>query len=159
MKYYNTKNPIQNMKREEANQQQEKIINEEGDVINNEPDAEDGYDGEPEGNLGLDDLVAPENVVVGFEENLMPLEGLVQDAKAAVNNLKDMFKIDATKSFNAFGGANQKIEVNPFAIRKQVDVKRLKFQLWDYMRPQLEKVDQIQRQQKLQMTQVLGELY
>lgn len=107
----------------------------------------------------MDDLVEPENVVVGFEENLLPLEGLVQDTKGTVNNLKDMFKIDATKSFNAFGGANQKIEVNPFAIRKQVDVKRLKFQLWDYMRPQLEKVDQIQRQQKLQMTQVLGELY
>lgn len=55
--------------------QQAKIINEEGEVINNEQDQLDGYDGEQEGELGLDDLVAPENVVVGFEENLMPLDG------------------------------------------------------------------------------------
>lgn len=55
--------------------QQAKIMNEEGEVINNEQDQLDGYDGEQEGELGLDDLVAPENVVVGFEENLMPLDG------------------------------------------------------------------------------------
>ena len=59
--------------------QQEKIINEEGEIINNDPEASDGYDGGQEENLGLDDLVAPENVVVGFEDNMIQLEGLVSD--------------------------------------------------------------------------------
>lgn len=36
------------------------------------------------------------------------------------------------------GGANQEIGLNPFAIRKHVDVKRLKTQLWDHIQPILE---------------------
>lgn len=67
----------------------------------------DGYDGGQEENeLGLDDLVAPENVVIGFEDNLMPLEGLAPEGQGVVNNLKDMFKVETSNRFNAFGGTN-----------------------------------------------------
>ncbi len=62
--------------------------------------------------------MAPENVVVGFEDNLIPLEGLAQEGRALVNNMKDMFKVDTSNRFNAFGGTNQRIQLNPFAIRK-----------------------------------------
>ena len=46
-----------------------------------------------------------------------------------------MFKTQSMRRFDAAGGLNQKIQLNQFAIRKQVDVKRLKYQLWDTMEP------------------------
>lgn len=46
-----------------------------------------------------------------------------------------MFKTHSMKRFDAAGGANQEIQLNQFAIRKQVDVKRLKYQLWESMEP------------------------
>lgn len=51
----------------------EKIINEEGEVINNDQEMSDG--GGHQEDIGIDDLVEPENVVIGFEDNPMPLEG------------------------------------------------------------------------------------
>jgi hypothetical protein len=49
-----------------------------------------------------------------------------------------MFNVHQSKKFQAMGGANQEIGLNPFAIRKNVDVKRLKTQLWDHIQPILE---------------------
>jgi hypothetical protein len=136
MKYYNIQqNPVQAIKKVKA-EEPERIINEEGEVINNDAEMSDG-NGHQE-DLGIDDLVEPENVVIGFEDNPIPLEGPLGQ-EPVVNNLKDMFRVDTSNRFNAFGGTNQKIQLNPFAIRKQVDVKRLKFQLWDNMKPKLEK--------------------
>ena len=49
-----------------------------------------------------------------------------------------MFSVHQDKKFNALGGNNQEIGLNAFAIRKHVDVKRLKTQLWDSIQPILE---------------------
>ena len=51
-----------------------------------------------------------------------------------------MFKTHSMKRFDAAGGANQEIALNQFAIRKQVDVKRRKYQLWESMEPVLLRV-------------------
>ena len=45
--------------------------------------------------------------------------------------MRDMFIVKESKRFEATGGLNQHIALNVFAIRKTVDVKRLKQQLWD----------------------------
>ena len=45
----------------------EKIINEEGEIINNDQEMSDG--GGHQEDIGIDDLVEPENVVIGFEDN------------------------------------------------------------------------------------------
>jgi hypothetical protein len=37
-----------------------------------------------------------------------------------------MFNVHASKKFEAAGGVNQEIGLNQFAIRRTVDVKRLK---------------------------------
>ena len=42
------------------------------------------------------------------------------------NRLRDMFNVHQSKRFEAGGGNNQEIALNQFAIRKNVDVKRLK---------------------------------
>lgn len=42
-----------------------------------------------------------------------------------------MFRVSQSRKFEATGGALQHISLNPFAIQKNVDVKRLKHQLWD----------------------------
>lgn len=49
-----------------------------------------------------------------------------------------MFKVHSMKRFDAGGGLNQEIQLNSFAIRKQVDVKRLKHQLWATMEKKFE---------------------
>ena len=73
MKYYNIQqNPIQTIKKLKV-EEPEKIINEEGEVINNDQEMSDG--GGHQEDIGIDDLVEPENVVIGFEDNPMPLEG------------------------------------------------------------------------------------
>lgn len=73
MKYYNMQqNPIQAIKKQKP-EEAEKIINEEGEVINNDAEMSDG-NGQQE-DIGLDDLVEPENVIIGFEDNPLPLEG------------------------------------------------------------------------------------
>ena len=51
-----------------------------------------------------------------------------------------MFKVKESKKFEATGGTNQHISLNAFAIRKAVDVKRLKHQLWDVLQPKLNSV-------------------
>ena len=49
-----------------------------------------------------------------------------------------MFVVSQTRKFEATGGTNQHINLNPFAIQKNVDVKRLKHQLWDTLQPKLD---------------------
>lgn len=54
------------------------------------------------------------------------------------NKLRDMFNVQASRKFEASGGGGQEIALNQFAIRRNVDVKRLKTQLWDSIKPILE---------------------
>jgi len=49
-----------------------------------------------------------------------------------------MFKVVNSNKFEATGGTNQQINVNPFAIRKTINVKRLKNQLWDVLQDKIE---------------------
>ena len=53
-----------------------------------------------------------------------------------------MLNVSRSKRFEATGGNNQKIGLNAFAIRKNVDVKRLKHQLWDHIHPKLDEINQ-----------------
>lgn len=76
---------------------------------------------------GQDDDFDIKNVEVGFEENLIEVNQFAQDGNKSIHNLKDMFRVETNQRFTTFGGTNQQIQLNPFAIRKQVDVKRLKF--------------------------------
>lgn len=84
-----------------------------------------------------------ENMDMGFEEiEQMPHNPEVDILKQtqAVNNFKQMFVSSPTKRFDAAGGLHQQIMLNPFAIRKQIDVKRLKLQLWEHMEQRLKKI-------------------
>ena len=53
-----------------------------------------------------------------------------------------MFSSQQNTRFEATGGRNQAIGLNAFAIRKTVDVKRLKHQLWDHIKPKIEEINQ-----------------
>ena len=65
------------------------------------------------------------DVEIGFEEEHADLMQPHLSAQQQ-NRLRDMFNVHADKKFEATGGANQEIGLNQFAIRKTVDVKRLK---------------------------------
>jgi Condensin complex subunit 2 len=77
-----------------------------------------------------------------------------------------MFNVNASKKFEATGGDNQEIGLNAFAIRKTVDVKRLKTQLWEsvdkileFKRSKQRPNDQIVlRQQSTSVTDPSGEV-
>ena len=75
------------------------LMNEEGEIM--EAPQEEEFDG------------PMEDVEVGFEEAL-------DDQPGAVANLKDMFKVQQEKRFQ------EQMKLNPLAIQRQVDVKRLK---------------------------------
>ena len=66
----------------------------------------------------------------------------MQEPGFTQNHLKDMLNVSRSKRFEAAGGSNQKIGLNAFAIRKNVDVKRLKHQLWDHIHPKLDEINQ-----------------
>ena len=77
-------------------------------------------------------------IEVGFEEPNIEVHGFGSyNAEKQQKNLRDMFKVHSMKRFDAAGGGGQEIQLNQFAIRKQVDVKRLKKHLWETMEPQL----------------------
>ena len=69
-----------------------------------------------------------------------------------------MFKVQSMRRFDAAGGLNQKIQLNQFAIRKQVDVKRLKYQLWDTMEPILSNASASAKQQQEDVEMDSGDL-
>ena len=62
--------------------------------------------------------------VRGFADNYI-------DTSRQQNELRDMFNIKQANRFEAAGGNNQHISLNAFVIRKTLNVKRLKSQLWD----------------------------
>jgi len=93
-------------------------MNEEGEIIEAEhdvpdvPDMLDQMDGQVE--VGLE------------EEQFEPKVSHLNTSVMQQNKLRDMFSVHQDKKFDALGGANQEIGLNQFAIRKHVDVKRLK---------------------------------
>ena len=77
--------------------------------------------------------------VRGFADNYI-------DTSRQQNELRDMFKIQQSQRFEATGGTNQHISLNAFAIRKTLNVKRLKNQLWEALQPKLNSVaDRVNR--------------
>ena len=126
MKYYIVRPPKKPTTANVETKQRMQIINEEGEIINNGQDGDDFGDNDMNGG-GQDDDFDIKHVEVGFEENLIEVNQFAQDGNKSIHNLKDMFRVETNQRFTAFGGTNQQIQLNPFAIRKQVDVKRLKF--------------------------------
>ena len=117
---------------------QPQFINEEGDYLEGQNDDFGEADAQDDGfkqEEGAGD--AQPEIELGFEEaTLEEGQGFGSfSAQKQQSNLRDMFKTHQMKRFDAAGGVNQEIRLNSFAIRKQVDVKRLKFQLWDTMDP------------------------
>jgi hypothetical protein len=99
MKFYN-----KNVVKETA-----QVVNEEGDIMQHAEAPVQEQDAE---------------IDVLFEDVQGPGADFRLDVQK-VQNLKDMFQTQQ-KQFDSGGGFNQQIVLNPFAIRKQVDVKRLK---------------------------------
>lgn len=98
MKYYN-----KNVAKEAV-----QVVNEEGDIMQHAEAPAQEQDAE---------------IDVLFEDVQGPDADFRLDVQK-VQNLKDMFQTQQ-KQFDS-GGFTQQIVLNPFAIRKQVDVKRLK---------------------------------
>ena len=110
------------------------LMNEEGDIL-------DGVEPNCEVNDNINPVEEEQGVIEhGFEDANLDVSGFCGDLLNGTkhqNNLRDMFKVSESRKFEATGGANQAIALNGFAIRKTVDVKRLKHQLWDTMQPKL----------------------
>ena len=96
--------------------------------------------------------------VHGVEDAGLDVNGFATDLLQGTrhsNSLRDMFRVSQSKKFEAVGGTNQHIALNAFTIRKTVDVKRLKHQLWETMQPKLNTFAQIvskQRGKEVEMT-------
>ena len=120
-------------------------MNEEGDFIGGGDDGADmGEFGGDDGAGDLGDQAAqaaadheqPPEMEMGFEDAGLDNHGFGNySPEKAEKNLRSMFMAHNSKRFDAGGGADQKIQLNQFAIRKQVDVKRLKHKLWETMDP------------------------
>ena len=109
-------------------------MNEEGDILDaEEPDCplNDNH------SQGVDEQGPVEH---GFEDANLDVSGFCNEIFNGTkhqSNLRDMFNVSTSRKFEATGGANQSIGLNAFAIRKNVDVKRLKHQLWETIQPKL----------------------
>ena len=115
-------------------------MNEEGEIFEDQPKADAEVlelDNFGDANVHED----PAEVVHGFEDANNEVNGfatnMLNDRQQQLN-LRDMFKVEQSKKFEAKGGTDQQIALNAFTIRKTVDVKRLKHQLWDNVQPKLD---------------------
>ena len=103
IKYFNKKKLVETMKREPK----EVIMNEEGDIFNDAP--HHSFHEDADGPL--------DQVEVGFEDEGDKLDFLTnnQADPARVQNIKDMFRVQNEKRFQAAGGA-ERIQLDAFRI-------------------------------------------
>ena len=99
-------------------------MNEEGDFIENQDmggaDEHQSFaDGADDGDENFGALANEGQIEVGFEEPDLEKHGFGNySAEKQQKNLRDMFKVQSLKRFDAAGGMNQEIQLNQFAIRK-----------------------------------------
>ena len=105
-------------------------MNEEGDMLDHGDLPQDDGNDQQHGDIAGDNGIMEH----GFVEAEASLDGFCSQIHApgiTQNNLNQMLLTQQQRRFEAAGGKYQSIALNAFAIRKTVDVKRLKHQLWD----------------------------
>ena len=128
LKYYKKANKREGVDGQQRTQS--KYVNEEGDFLGDNEIADEHLQDEVDKDIMIN--TQAEGIQHGLEETNIDVHGFAQayvsDSKQQ-NAMRDMFKVKQSRRFEAAGGINQHITLNAFAIRKAVDVKRLKIQL------------------------------
>ena len=103
---------------------------EDGDILEDDP----GDVNEPQNDQPDVPDFQPDLIEDGVEEAQLDDGGFgVFTQENPQKNLRDMFAQSRSRQFYAAGGDNQQINLGQFAVKKTVDVKRLKHQLWYHM--------------------------